>query len=475
MLFCTTEFVVFFAALLAVYWAMPWRRGRVWLLLAASFFFYAKWNQWLAVLICASTVLDYCLALVMDRCDTPIWRKLLLGVSLAANLGLLGYFKYSNFFLESFYDAFGCHRDPARPLLVVMLPVGISFYTFEAINYVVDVYKRRIKAERNLADLMLFILFFPHLVAGPIVRARDFLPQVKRPKQPSETRFYLGTQYFVLGLFKKLAIADRMALLADPVFAKPLEYQTPAAWVGLFAYAMQLYCDFSGYSDMALGTAHMLGYKLAQNFHMPYLAANITDFWRRWHISLSTWLRDHVFFPLGGSRGSGWLIGRNLIITMGIAGLWHGARWTFVVFGVLQGLMLVLHRSFRLWCTARPRLHELLESGPGTAARVAFTFFCFCLTLVLFRSDSFATACHFYQRLFMPPAWAGLGIPAPVVGFWLTAGLMHIAHLLHKDGVWIRPALRLPAGLLGVGYAGLVGLALVLAPQGSNPFIYFQF
>jgi alginate O-acetyltransferase complex protein AlgI len=473
MLFCSTEFVVFFAALLAVYWAIPARRVRVWLLLAASFFFYARWNHWLAILICVSTFVDWCLALAMDRSTGTIKRRLFLSVSLVANLGLLGYFKYANFFLESFYDAMGWWHDPQHHLLDIILPVGISFYTFEAINYMVDVYRRRIRAERNLADFMLFILFFPHLVAGPIVRARDFLPQVKRPKRFDENRLYLGVQYFLLGLFKKLAIADRMALLADPVFKAPSDFHTGAAWMGLFAYALQLYCDFSGYSDMALGTAHMLGYKLVQNFDMPYFAANITEFWNRWHISLSTWLRDYLFIPLGGSRGSAWKTGRNLVITMTLAGLWHGARWTFVVFGLLHGLMLIVHRWFRPWCQARPQLQRILQSGPGEAGRVAFTFFIFCLTLVLFRAESFTLACLLYHRLFVPGG-ASLS-PVPAIGFWMTAGLMLACHLLHKDRAWVRPALRLPAAALGFGYAVLVGLALFLSPQGSNPFIYFQF
>jgi alginate O-acetyltransferase complex protein AlgI len=474
MLFCTGQFVVFFAALLAVYWAMPWKRGRVWLLLAASYYFYARWNHLLALLICASTVLDYGLALGMDRWSSPWRRRLLLFISLAANLGLLTYFKYANFFVTSFYDAFGWAHDPEHPILDIILPVGISFYTFEAINYTVDVYRRRMKAERNLADFMLFILFFPHLVAGPIVRARDFLPQVKRTKHPSEMRFTLGVQFFLLGLFKKLAIADRMALLADPVFEHPLHYQSSAAWVGLFAYALQLYCDFSGYSDMAIGTAHMLGYKLVQNFNMPYLSANITDFWNRWHISLSTWLRDYLFIPLGGSRGGFGKTARNLLITMTLAGLWHGANWTFVLFGVVQGVMLITHRVFRPWCQARPRLETLLASSVGAVGRVAVTFFCFCFSLVLFRATSLANAGEYYHRLLTGASWAWPS-PVPMIGFWLTAALMLACQLLHLKRLWVGPALRLPAFVLGLGFAVLLGTALFLSPQDSKQFLYFQF
>jgi alginate O-acetyltransferase complex protein AlgI len=473
MLFCTGQFFVFFAVLLAVYWAMPWKRPRVYLLLAASYYFYARWNHLLALLICASTVLDYGLALGMDRSNSPLRRRLLLCVSLVANLGLLAYFKYANFFVTSFYDAFGW-KHGEKGVLEIILPVGISFYTFEAINYVVDVYRRRMKAERNLADFMLFILFFPHLVAGPIVRARDFLPQIKRPKRPNDMRFSLGAQFFLLGLFKKLAIADRMALLADPVFANPLDYQSSAAWVGLFAYALQLYCDFSGYSDMAIGTAHMLGYKLVQNFNMPYLSANITEFWNRWHISLSTWLRDYLFIPLGGSRGGAWKTSRNLLITMTLAGLWHGANWTFILFGTVQGLMLILHRAFRPWCQARPRLETVLASPAGAVGRVAFTFFCFCFSLVLFRAQGLTAAGEFYHRLLTAASWAKPS-PVPLIGFWLTAALMLGCQVLHLKGLWVRPALRLPAFALGLGFAVLLGVALFLSPQDSKQFLYFQF
>ncbi len=388
MLFCSREFLLFFAVVFALYWMLPWRRGRVWLLLTASFFFYASWNKGLAVLIGASTVLDYLLALGMERSAVSWRRKLLLGVSLTANLGLLCYFKYANFFLDSLAQALGAAGVTTEfRTLEVILPVGISFYTFEAINYTVDVYRRRIRAERSLGDFMLFILFFPHLVAGPIVRARDFLPQVKRPKRWDWARLYLGTGYFLMGLVKKMAIADRMAEYADPVFADPSAYRSGAVLFAVLAYAVQIYGDFSGYTDMAIGTAHMLGYKLARNFHMPYLSVNVADFWRRWHISLSSWLRDYLFIPLGGSRGSGWQTTRNLLITMTLGGLWHGASWTFVFWGVLHGLFLIVHRVFRGFSERRPWLDWALGTLPGTLLRMLLTFLCVAVGWVFFRAD----------------------------------------------------------------------------------------
>ncbi|MHB1421725.1 MAG: MBOAT family O-acyltransferase [Gemmataceae bacterium] len=475
MLFCSPEFLCFFTLVFAIYWALPWRPARIWLLLIASFYFYACWNKRLALLITATTLLDYLLALAMDSSRSPRGRKLLLGVSLLVNLGLLCYFKYANFFLLSLDEALIAAGSPTwfRPLRV-MAPIGISFYTFEAINYTVDVYRRRAPAERNLAHFLLFILFFPHLAAGPIVRARDFLPQIRQPKRWNWYRLHLGAQFILMGLFKKLVIADRMAWFVDPVYADPRQYQTGAAWLAVFAYALQVYGDFSGYSDMAIGTAHLLGYKLAQNFNMPFVAVNVADFWRRWHMSLSSWLRDYVFIPLGGSRGGEWKTHRNVFLTMTLCGLWHGAAWPFAGFGIVQGLYMMIHRVFHRYCREHPRLTALLTSLPGTLFRIALTFGTFCLSLVIFRAADFNMAVHMFQRLFhsLPNLQ---GPPLPMVGFWLTVGVVAAAHLLTHWGLWQRWNWRMPPALLGAGYAAVLMVALVLAPHGGKAFIYFQF
>ncbi len=474
MLFCTKEYLLFFTAVFAAYWLTPWHRARVWGLLGASFYFYACWNKWLACVVVATTVADYLLARALDALDKQPVRKLLLLASLVMNLGLLVYFKYANFFLDSLGEALrtaGLHAS--LPVLSVILPVGISFYTFEAINYTTDVYRRRIRAERDLANFMLFILFFPHLVAGPIVRASDFLPQTRRRKRWDWARIHLGVQFILLGLFKKMAVADQMALFADPVFADPAAYKTSAVWMAVLAYAVQIYCDFSGYSDLALGSAHLLGYHLAQNFNMPYLAANVSEFWRRWHISLSSWLRDYLFIPLGGSRGTEWQTCRNLFLTMALGGLWHGASWNFVIWGGLHGGLLIAHRGFRAFCETRPALDAALRTALGTALRVALTFAAVVCGWVFFRATTLAAAGGIFHRLFVPAA--GRSSPLAGVSLWVLLGVLAVAHAVAARGLWKRWAERLPAPVLGGAYALALNFALLLAPDAGKTFIYFQF
>jgi alginate O-acetyltransferase complex protein AlgI len=474
MLFCSTAFLVFFVIVFTLYWLTPWKPARIWLLTLASFYFYASWNGRLALLIFSSTIMDYFVARAMEESESPRRRRLYLVVSLAANLGVLFTFKYCNFFLHSLEQALHAVGGTASlPMLSVFLPIGISFYTFEAINYTVDVYRRRVPAEKNLAHFVLFITFFPHLVAGPIVRARDFLPQIRRIKHWDWARLQLGAQFILMGLFKKLAIADRMYMFADPVFKNPEQYSTYATWAAIIAYTLQIYCDFSGYTDMAIGTAHMLGYKLAKNFNMPYAATNIAEFWHRWHISLSTWLRDYLFIPLGGSRGTALSTNRNLMLTMMLGGLWHGANWTFVVWGTLHGMLLIGHRSFRDACERASVLDRVMRSIPGTAIRIALTLLSVMLLWVFFRSETFAQAATFLQHLFVPST--GLGCPLPDAGLWYTVLLVVIAHILGYYGMAKRILVRLPAPALGFSYAVLLAVTLLLSPDSGKAFIYFQF
>jgi alginate O-acetyltransferase complex protein AlgI len=474
MLFCSQKFLFFFSVVFAVYWSIPWQRARIATLLVASFCFYASWNKWLALLVVASASLDYAVGLGLEASRRSLQRRALLAASLAVNLGVLFAFKYANFFLGSLTEllrSFGA--ESSLPVLRVVLPVGISFYTFEAINYTVDVYRRQVAAERSLVRFLVFILFFPHLVAGPIVRARDFLPQLGRARRWDWLRNQLGVQLFLMGLFKKLVIADRMAQFADPVFAAPGTYSTGSLWIATLAYAFQIYGDFSGYTDMALGCAHLLGYKLAPNFRMPYLSANVSEFWRRWHISLSSWLRDYLFIPLGGSRGSSVRTAVNLLATMTLGGLWHGASWTFVIWGAAHGTLLVLHRGFRGFCGQRPGLEHLLQTAPATAVRVALTFLAISLGWVIFRAPSLPHALKMFRGLFL--AQTGQGVPCPILGFWLLVAVVAVAHVLGRRGLPAHVLPRVPAPILGCGYAMTLILALVLAPDATRPFVYFQF
>jgi alginate O-acetyltransferase complex protein AlgI len=474
MLFTSHQFLVFFVIVLSAYWALPWHRARVWLLLAASFVFYASWNHALACLIVLTSTVDYFLARAIEASRSPPLRRLLLGINVVGNLGLLCYFKYVNFFLDSLgqlLDSAGI--GASMPVLSVLLPIGISFYTFEALNYMIDVHRGHVRAERSLAHFMLFILFFPHLVAGPIVRARDFLPQIHRRKHWSWLRAQVAVGYLLLGLVKKLVIADRMALFADPVFAHPDRYGSGALWIAMISYALQVYCDFSGYSDMALGTAHLLGYRLSVNFDMPFLAPNIADFWRRWHISLSTWLRDYLFIPLGGSRHGRLRTCLNLLVTMTLCGLWHGASWNFVLFGFLQGWWMTGHMVFRGWCKQRSGVVALLESAPGTALRVICTFLGFCLTLVVFRGEGLGNSWRMLQGMFVHQR--GLNEPMHVTAWLFALALVVLGHWLGVGERWKRLTAALPAPALGAGYALLMMAVLVLLPGTGQAFIYFQF
>ncbi|MCE9533527.1 MAG: MBOAT family protein, partial [Planctomycetes bacterium] len=475
MFFNSQAYLIFFVIVFTVYWLSPWHRLRVYVLLAASFTFYAFWSKHLALLVASTTVFDYLFARAMDA-NRPRWlRRLLLGASLTINLGLLCYFKYANFFLDALRESLRAAGGSSNvPYLEVMIPFGISFYTFEAISYTIDVYSRKIRAERNLPNFMLFILFFPHLVAGPIVRARDFLSQAAKPKRFRWLRFQVGIEYFLIGLFKKMAIADNMIRFSDPVFAAsadPSALSTFQVWLGVFAFAIRIYCDFSGYSDMAIGSAHMLGYKLSINFRQPYLSKNIAEFWRRWHISLSSWLRDYLFIPLGGSRGSRWLVARNLLITMTLGGLWHGANWSFVVWGLLHGSLLVIHRFFRDFAVNRPRLDALLQTWLGTLLRISLTFFVVSLCWIFFQ-PSLTRALVILHQMFTP----AISVSVPVMGLQIgyLVVLLAVAQVLLMSGIWKRVYPRIPAPALGICYALLLIVSLILAPDTGKTFIYFQ-
>jgi alginate O-acetyltransferase complex protein AlgI len=466
-LFHSVRFLYLFAAAFAFYWLLRQQRARMVVLLVASIYFYARWNPWLVLLVLGTALFDYWIAIRIEDTADARRRRLLLGASLTVTLGLLAFFKYTNFLVSLSWPALvqlGADKDP--PFFHIVLPLGISFYTFETVSYVVDVYRRRLPAERKLLDYSLFLLFFPHLIAGPIVRPADFLPQLTVLQRFDWGRMELGLRIFALGLIKKAVIADQVARLVDPVYAAPGDYSTGALWAATIGYAIQIYCDFSGYSDMAIGCAHAFGLRLPQNFDLPYTSLNIAEFWRRWHISLSTWLRDYLYIPLGGNRGSSAATYRNLLITMLLGGLWHGAAWNFVAWGAFHGILLAIHRALP-W----PRW---LDAPAFVPLRVGVTFLCVCLGWVLFRARTFADAITVYGGLFAPTG--GIALPSEVTAVF--AGLLAVVIAAHLVGrlcdvdAWAR---RLPVPVAAAGFAAAFLLASLLMPDEGGAFIYFQF
>jgi alginate O-acetyltransferase complex protein AlgI len=467
MLFHEFAFLVFFCVVFPVYWGLRAPRWRLGWLLIASIYFYASWNPWLIGLIIFSASVDYAVALRLECITSPRRRRLLLLLSVGINLGLLAFFKYVNFFLDSVYTMQGFFgvRTSGR-LLDVVLPLGISFYTFETISYVIDVYHGRTRAVRNLLDYALYIMFFPHLVAGPIVRPRDFLPQLGRAKRFNWDRMQLGLQFVLVGLFKKAILADHLAGIIDPVFAEPAAYTSLVTWLAVLGYAAQIYCDFSGYSDTAVGLAHLLGFRLPANFNRPYLAASPAEFWRRWHVSLSSWLRDYLYVPLGGNRHGRVAQCRNLIITMGLGGLWHGAKWTFVAWGLYHGLLLAVQRLLP-W-------PGWLRGRAWRPFGIAATFMAVCIGWVLFRAQSFGDAGTILARLVTPKTGRALPVH-DVLTVTAILALVLVGHVIGGTVDLKKVERRIPAPVLGMGLAGLAILLFLLGPSDARAFIYFQF
>lgn len=467
MLFPTLAFGVFFLFVYFTAWSLDRENERRKLfLLLASWVFYAQWDWRFVALLIASAVLNWGVAALIARSDEAGRKKLLVGLGVAANLLILGVFKYYGFFVEQAGELlarFGWERDV--PLLEIVLPVGISFFTFQGISYVVDVHRGKTPPARSLLDVMLLMSFFPHLVAGPIVRASDLLPQFERVPRLTREMAAHGFLLIGWGLFKKTVIASELATrLVDPVFFDPTAYGALDITAAVYAYAIQIYCDFSAYSDMAIGTAALLGYAFPRNFDQPYRASSLQDFWRRWHISLSSWLRDYLYVPLGGGRKGLVRSCLNVFITMLLGGLWHGAAWTFVAWGALHGSVQVIERLGRAAFQGR----SVIPAWIG----VIVTFHIVCLGWILFRAETFPMAMDML---------AGLGrfdAATMVTPFLLTLIVGGLAmHWLPPRAIegfatWLKPAPSLTMGLL-IGAAIL--LVEAMRPEGVAPFIYFQF
>lgn len=468
MLFHSFAFFALFAATFAIYWSLKDHGLRKITVVVASIIFYATWNPWLIFVLLGSTSVDFLIALKLEKVHAPKARKALMVLSIVVNLGILGFFKYSHFLLNSAESIFGLMGFQfAAPAYGVILPLGISFYTFEAISYIVEVYQKKIRAVRDPLDYLLYILFFPHLIAGPIVRPHHFLPQINQIKRFDFDRFQYGAQLFMMGLIKKAAIADNLSIIVDPVFAAPHGYGSVAIWLAVLGYSAQIYCDFSGYTDMAIGIAHTLGFKLPNNFNMPYFSASIAEFWGRWHISLSTWLRDYLYIPLGGNRHGTWNTYRNLMLTMLLGGLWHGAAWTFVAWGAFHGLLLCIHRAWR----GKNRPHP---PGLAKALSIALTFLCVCVGWVLFRAQTFGEAWVILVKMFR--AEEGKALARGDVRIVLIAlGVLLGAHLIGTFMNIKKIERKIAAPWIGAGLAAALVAAQLLTPEDVKAFIYFQF
>ena len=466
MLFHSYIFAVFLIVVVAAHQVLP-PRFRRHLLLVASYVFYSSWNLHYASLILFSTVIDYWVAGAMARSTDEGRRRKLLWLSLVVNLGVLAIFKYYNFFAHSLTEVFSV----SLPLHELLLPVGISFYTFQSMSYTIDVYRREIDTAKDFVDFALFVSFFPQLVAGPIVRAAEFLPQLDRPRRLVPEQAHAGFQLFMIGLFKKIVLADNMAVLVDRVHAGPAVYSGADLWVTAYAFAFQIYFDFSGYSDMAIGLAKMFGFEFPENFRRPYCAVNVSEFWRRWHISLSTWLRDYLYISLGGNRGSTVRTLRNLMLTMVLGGLWHGANWTFVIWGFLHGSFLMVHR---LYGQITRRVDLLARLGKTRALRFVFvllTFHCWVVSMVYFRAQSVDVAHLMLGRMFNP--WSGWQL---TLSFYLgICALLYLGHVLQEKFFILEKLEARPIETRVVLWVAAVWAMILLKPDNAVPFLYFQF
>ena len=468
MKFHSLDFLAFLGAVLAVYWALP-RRAQNALLVLASYVFYGWEHPWFLLPLWASTLLDYSCARGMER--FPAYRRPLLIISIGGSVALLATFKYAGFALENvnaLLHSFG--SDPVRSAFQLALPAGLSFYTFQSIGYVVDVYTGRVRAERNVVDYALYVSFFPQLVAGPIERAAHMLPQYHAKRVLDLAAWRVALQLILWGFFKKLVIADNTAVIANKVFALA-DPSFPVLWAGVLAFAIQIYADFSGYTDIARGCARLLGIDLMRNFNHPYIASSPADFWRRWHMSLSSWLRDYIYIPLGGNRGGAACASLTLLATLTVSGLWHGASWNFVLWGLYWGGLILLQRFLGFIGVAR-RIPWL--------AKVAITFAATCLGWLLFRERDLGQIVH---DLSLSPLAAS--VDQWRVGSFLAvlAALYALPLCLHLlMTCWLADRMRVGhwppnVKLLGEAFIGALLLFGIIAVRSvtTSEFIYFQF
>lgn len=462
MLFNSWQYAVFLPFVWAAYWVLP-QRHRIWVILAASYVFYGAWDWRFLGLILLSTLVDYSVGRRLSVTTAPKARRRLVVSSVVANLAILGAFKYSGFFVSSaarLLDQIGLESN--LPVLSLVLPVGISFYTFQTMSYTIDVYRGHIEPERDLRYFAAYVAFFPQLVAGPIERAARLVPQLRNPpSRPRKSDFTSGMWLISTGLFRKIALADSVAPVVEEFFSNPGAYGFIGATIGVLAFAMQIYGDFAGYTAMARGSARLLGIELVENFHEPYLSRSVTEFWRRWHISLSQWLRDYLYIPLGGNRGSKVAVGRNLLATMFLGGLWHGAGWGFVLWGGLHGIYLMTERPWRNHLERR-----------SASWHIWLIFLLVSLTWIPFRAPDFQTARNALSAF----STISLAVPGPDLSTLALVTIvvtLSFALDLHHDR--LRKTMALRPLLAGCIAGSAIVFMIVVSGSEPTPFIYFQF
>jgi len=461
-LFTSLHWAIFLLGAFIVYHLIP-RQHRRWMMLVASVYFYASWNARFLALIGLQILVDWCCGQALSRTRATSRRKWIVAISIVVNLSSLCVFKYYGFFARSL-AALGIHLPPVE----LTLPLGISFYTFESMSYTIDVYRERLKPVKSPLHLALFVTWFPHLIAGPIIRPSEFVPQLSSQRDVTRERFVSGLSLMMIGYGKKLLIADWLAKVVEPVFATPSAYTSLELLVAVYAYAFQIYCDFSAYTDIARGASRWFGIELPENFDAPYLALSITDFWRRWHMTLSHWLRDYLYIPLGGNRRGPARTYVNLFLTMLLGGLWHGASWTFVVWGGLHGLYLAVERLLGV------RVSES-RTLLGRVGRRVLTFHLVCLAWIFFRARTFGAAFEILRGIgtsafvfARPHLFSMLGAVCLIAFYWSCTPLRRRVEAFDAGEGWGKQ----------VGFAVAVGaclLGLMVLGASTSAFIYFQF
>lgn len=472
MLFNSLPFAVFLPIVFAVYWALHNSlRSQNIMLLTASYIFYGWWDARFLSLIVASTVVDYLLGQYLAAATNALKRKLLLTASMIFNLGLLGVFKYYNFFMENFMEianSVGLHTNPV--LLKIALPVGISFYTFQTMSYTIDIYRKQLEPTKDFIAFAAFVGYFPQLVAGPIERASNLLPQMSKRRYFDYQKAVDGMRQALWGFFKKVVIADAVAPLVDQAFGDPSGFSAIALITGALLFSIQIYCDFSGYSDIAIGISKIFGIDLMQNFRTPYFSRDIAEFWRRWHISLSTWFRDYLYIPLGGSRGSTALKVRNTFAIFIVSGFWHGANWTFIIWGLINALL------FLPLLLAKRNRSNLNDPEISDLHRILLTFSITTIAWIFFRADSLSHAIDYLQNIAIWNSGKSLSIKPTLVvyiallflGDWIGRKHDFSLNILTEGILSKSPLMRLTL------YLSLAYLILLYI-GGQQNFIYFQF